>query len=79
LREVRRRAHDGSLIAVCGVDPLNLAGTLLPGAKVPALVSNRLVYRDGVPVAAEIAGKQVFWAELDQITMEQVRSKLIQH
>jgi len=79
LREVRRRAHDGSLIAVCGVDPLNLAGTLLPGAKVPALVSNRLVYRDGLPVAAEIAGKQVFWSELDQITMEEVRSKLIRH
>ena len=57
LREVRRRPHDGSLIAVCGVDPLNLAGTLLPGAKVPALASNRLVYRDGVAVAAEIAGK----------------------
>ena len=33
LREVRRRPHDGSLIAVCGVDPLNLVGTLLPGAK----------------------------------------------
>ncbi|PHH40997.1 DEAD/DEAH box helicase [Pseudomonas putida] len=79
LREVRRRAHDGNLIAVCGVDPLNLAGTLLPGAKVPALASNRLVYRDGVPVAAEIAGKQVFWTELDQVVMEQVRSKLIRH
>ncbi|MEG2797671.1 MAG: helicase-related protein, partial [Pseudomonas sp.] len=61
LREVRRRPHDGSLIAVCGVDPLNLAGTLLPGAKVPALASNRLVYRDGLPVAAEVAGKQQCW------------------
>ena len=79
LREVRRRAHDGSLIAVCGVDPLNLAGTLLPGAKVPALASNRLVYRDGLPAAAEIAGKQQFWLELDQISMEQLRSKLIRH
>ncbi|MFP0195319.1 DEAD/DEAH box helicase [Pseudomonas sp. PHC1] len=79
LREVRRRPHDGSLIAVCGVDPLNLAGTLLPGAKVPALASNRLVYRDGLPVAAEVAGKQQFWVELDQVSMEQVRSKLIRH
>ncbi|WP_085688026.1 MULTISPECIES: DEAD/DEAH box helicase [unclassified Pseudomonas] len=79
LREVRRRPHDGSLIAVCGVDPLNLAGTLLPGAKVPALASNRLVYRDGLPVAAEIAGKQQFWVDLDQVSMEQVRSKLIRH
>ena len=79
LREVRRRPHDGSLIAVCGVDPLNLAGTLLPGAKVPALASNRLVYRDGLPVAAEIAGKQVFWLELDQQASAEVRSKLIRH
>jgi len=75
LREVRRRAHDGSLIAVCGVDPLNLAGTLLPGAKVPALASNRLVYRDGLPAAAEIAGKQVFWLES---TIE-IRAKLTRH
>lgn len=79
LREVRRRPHDGSLVAVCGVDPLNLAGTLLPGAKVPALASNRLVYRDGLPAAAEIAGKQQFWLELDQQAMAEVRSKLIRH
>ncbi|WP_323161145.1 DEAD/DEAH box helicase [Pseudomonas fluorescens] len=79
LREVRRRPPDGSLIAVCGVDPLNLAGTLLPGTKVPALASNRLVYRDGLPVAAEVAGKPQFWVELDQVSMEQVRSKLIRH
>ncbi|MGE8189066.1 DEAD/DEAH box helicase [Pseudomonas sp. NPDC086278] len=79
LREVRRRPHDGSLIAVCGVDPLNLAGTLLPGAKVPALASNRLVYRDGLPVAAEIAGKQVIWVELDQRLAAELHNKLIRH
>jgi ATP-dependent Lhr-like helicase len=79
LREVRRRPHDGSLVAVCGVDPLNLAGTLLPGAKVPALASNRLVYRDGLPAAAQIAGKQYMWLELDQQAMAEVQNKLIRH
>ncbi|MDL5597629.1 DEAD/DEAH box helicase [Bacillus subtilis] len=79
LREVRRRPHDGSLIAVCGVDPLNLAGTLLPGAKVPALASNRLVYHDGLPVAAEVAGKQQFWVELDPTAMSDIRNKLTRH
>jgi ATP-dependent Lhr-like helicase len=79
LREVRRRPHDGSLIAVCGVDPLNLAGTLLPGAKVPALTSNRLVYRDGLPVAAQISGKTVLWVELDDQAKAEVRNKLIRH
>ncbi|MBC3384868.1 DEAD/DEAH box helicase [Pseudomonas sp. SWRI179] len=78
LRETRRRPTDGSLVAVCGVDPLNLAGTLLPGAKVPALASNRLVYRDGLPVAALIAGKQQLWVELDVQAMAELRNKLIQ-
>lgn len=79
LREVRRRPHDGSLIAVCGADPLNLLGTLLPGTKVPALSGNRLVYRDGLPAAVEIAGKQQMLLELDQQAAGLVREKLIRH
>jgi ATP-dependent Lhr-like helicase len=57
LREVRRRPHDGSLVCISGVDPLNLCGTLLPGDKVPALFGNRILFRDGLPVATIIAGK----------------------
>jgi ATP-dependent Lhr-like helicase len=57
LREVRRRGHDGSLACISGVDPLNLCGTLLPGEKVPALAGNRILFRDGLPVATIIAGK----------------------
>lgn len=79
LREVRRRPHDGSLIAVCGVDPLNLAGTLLPGPKVAALSGNRLVYRDGLPAAAEIGGTQHLWLELEPQAAQALRNKLIQH
>jgi len=37
------------------------------------------VYRDGLPVAAEIAGKPLFWLELDQQASAEVRSKLIRH
>lgn len=33
LRKMRNRAGDGSFIAISAVDPLNLAGTLLPGRK----------------------------------------------
>jgi ATP-dependent Lhr-like helicase len=76
LREVRKRQLDGELIAVSGVDPLNLAGTLLPGAKVPAMVGNKLVYRDGIPIAAIIAGKPQYWGEVDEALMLQVRDRL---
>jgi ATP-dependent Lhr-like helicase len=57
LREVRKRALDGSLVCISGVDPLNLSGTLLPGDKVPALAGNRILLRDGLPVATIVAGK----------------------
>jgi ATP-dependent Lhr-like helicase len=57
LREVRRRAQDGALVCISGVDPLNLCGTLLGGDKVPALAGNRILFRDGLPVATIVAGK----------------------
>jgi ATP-dependent Lhr-like helicase len=57
LREMRRRPPDGGYVCISGVDPLNLCGTLLPGDKVPALAGNRLLFRDGLPVATQIAGK----------------------
>ena len=63
LRQVRRRALDGELVMVSASDPLNLIGTLLPGSKVPAVSGNRLLYRDGLPVAARVAGKYVFLLE----------------
>jgi len=60
LREVRRRPHDGALVTLSGIDPLNLAGTLLPGDKVPALGANRILFRDGLPVASIVGGKIVY-------------------
>ncbi|NML32842.1 DEAD/DEAH box helicase [Paraburkholderia antibiotica] len=65
LREVRRQANDGALICVAGTDPLNLAGTLLIGDKVPAVAGNRVLYRDGVVAATLVAGKFWFDATLD--------------
>ncbi|WP_456264448.1 Lhr family helicase, partial [Cupriavidus plantarum] len=57
LRDMRRRAHDGELIAISAIDPLNLCGTILPGDKVPALTGNRILFRDGLAIATQVAGK----------------------
>src|SRR4029450_11992892 len=51
LRAIRRRAPDDSLVSLSGADPLNLAGILTPGPKLPALAGNRVLYRDGIPIA----------------------------
>jgi ATP-dependent Lhr-like helicase len=51
LREIRRQEPSGAWISVSGADPLNLVGILTPGPKLSSLTGNRLLYRDGVPVA----------------------------
>jgi ATP-dependent Lhr-like helicase len=54
LRATRRREPEGSLLAVSAGDPLNLTGIVTPGERIPAVPSNVVLYRDGVPVAARI-------------------------
>jgi ATP-dependent Lhr-like helicase len=52
LREVRKSGRDGRLITISAVDPLNLTGVLTSGERVRSITSSRLVYRDGVALAA---------------------------
>jgi ATP-dependent Lhr-like helicase len=51
LREVRRTPLNDALIAISAADPLNLAGIVIPGDRVPARGASRMVYRHGVPIA----------------------------
>ena len=68
LRSARNEEKAGRLTVVNGADPLNLVGVLLPGAKVPALYGNRVLYRDGVAVAVLVAGEVRYF---EQVTPEQ--------
>jgi len=59
LRDTRRAPCDGEFVTLSAADPLNLVGTLFPGAKIAALTGNRIAYRDGLPIAALVAGEFV--------------------
>ncbi|WP_444816628.1 Lhr family helicase [Stutzerimonas frequens] len=76
LREVRKRPLAGELLTVSAVDPLNQLGTLLPGSKVPALPGNRILYRDGVPLAVLVAGKPQWLLELDELAQREALRRL---
>jgi len=52
LREVRRSAHADRLITISAADPLNLTGIITGEERIRAAAANRIVYRNGVPVAA---------------------------
>ncbi|TMG83488.1 MAG: ATP-dependent DNA helicase, partial [Betaproteobacteria bacterium] len=62
LRDTRRAPESGAWVSVSGADPLNLVGVISPGTKVPALLNNRVLYRDGTAVATLVAG-EIQWLE----------------
>src|SRR5262249_34476508 len=47
LRSIRKRPQADELVAVSGADPLNLIGIVTPGPAVPAIATNRILFRDG--------------------------------
>jgi len=65
LRSIRRLGGGGQLLSISGADPLNLTGTITPGDRVPGLTTNRILYRDGVPILARDAG-QTRWLIQDE-------------
>jgi ATP-dependent Lhr-like helicase len=59
LRSIRKVQPHGELIALSAADPLNLVGILTPGPRVTAITANRVLLRDGVPLAALEAGRVI--------------------
>jgi ATP-dependent Lhr-like helicase len=51
LRKSRRKSKSGELTSISAADPLNLVGILTPGSRVPSTPKNRILFRDGVPIA----------------------------
>ena len=76
LRAVKRQEPDGQMVAVSACDPLNLVGILTPGDRVPAVLGNRLVYRDGVPVASLESGHPVRRSNADEHSFVRARALL---
>jgi ATP-dependent helicase Lhr and Lhr-like helicase len=77
LREIRRRPLSGAFISLSGADPLNLVGILTPGPRLPALTGNRLLYRDGIPLALLAGGEARFLVELEPREEWDARKALI--
>ncbi len=77
LREVRRKAYSQQLLSISAADPLNLVGVLTPGARLPALTGNRVLYRDGIPVALYAAGEVRFMEKLEPKEEWDARSAIL--
>ncbi len=57
LRSIRKAPRKDALVTLSAADPLNLQGILTPGPRIAALTANRILFRDGLPLAALEAGE----------------------
>jgi ATP-dependent Lhr-like helicase len=77
LREARRKPHEGHYVSLSGADPLNLVGILTPGARLPSLSGNRVLYCDGVPVALLAGGEVSFLVDMPAPQQWEARNLLL--
>ena len=77
LRSIRRAAPMGELIVINAADPLNLLGILTSGPRITAITANRILLRDGLPIAVLNAGEVKRLTEADDFNAPAVEQALI--
>ena len=80
LRELKKQALEiaDAFVSVSGADPLNLTGYITPGKRVPALYGNRILYKNGTPVAIKEGKDVTFVSDEDEETQWKLKKLLIQ-
>jgi len=77
LRDVRRRPPAEQYVSLSAADPLNLIGIITPGARLASLAGNRLLYRDGLPVATFAADEVHYLGDLAEKEKWEVQTALL--
>jgi ATP-dependent Lhr-like helicase len=74
-RTGQRPGHER--VSISAADPLNLAGIVTPGEKVPRLPGNRLLFDNGVPIAVRSGSEVRYLMPLDPGAQWEARNMLI--
>ncbi len=77
LRRLGRQTDDEEYLSIAAVDPLNLTGIVTPGDRIPAVSGNRILYRQGKPIAVSVAGNIKFFSSHDAMDEWAIRNALL--
>ena len=75
-----RKAHQNTeqdLVVISAVDPLNLTGVILPGPRVTTSNKNKILFRNGKPLAISKNGQVEYLEEMNQALQWQVQTTLV--
>ncbi len=76
IRALRNAEPDDQWLVVSACDPLNVVGFLTPGERVPAVLGNRVAFRNGVPICSLEGGEVVVRAAVDEAILAEGRALL---
>jgi ATP-dependent Lhr-like helicase len=76
LRDLRDAPPSDGWSLISAADPLNLAGVITLGPRIPAMHKNALVIQRGRCVAAKVAGRIEFLTEIDPSQQFLIRKSL---
>jgi len=76
LRTLRRASPAGELTVINAADPLNLLGIITSGPRVTSITANRILLRDGLPIAVLNAGEVKRLAETGDFNAPAVEQAL---
>ncbi len=79
LRKIRKQALDGKLISISASDPLNLTRSITAGERVSSLANNRILYRDGIPIASSVAGEVNYIESIDAEIQWEIKTTLLRN
>ena len=64
-------------VSISATDPLNLAGIITSGERVPAISTNRVLFNQGVPIAVQAGGEVQFLREVPELSQWQISHMLV--
>ena len=76
LRKVRNSEPQDEWVVVSACDPLNVVGILTIGEKVHAVLGNKVVFKDGVPVCSLENGALINHVSADEATISYAKTLL---
>ncbi|NOY71972.1 MAG: DEAD/DEAH box helicase [Gammaproteobacteria bacterium] len=77
VRKIRKQALNGKLISISATDPLNLTGSITAGERIASLANNRILYRDGLAIAYNLAGKVNYIESIEADQQWEIKTLLL--
>ena len=77
VRSIRRAPALENMISISAADPLNLVGVITPGGRIAAHSANRVLYRDGAPIAVLEGNETRYLVELSRTAEWQAKAALL--